>query len=97
MSVKVKGFWAQERLREVKLSRDQYELVIQTIGTWAQLLHQSGGDAGHPSGYFKGVPTENRAAVRDQMANDIAHSSLLYRMLTGGKVSEDDPREKVPL
>ena len=97
MSVKITSFWADDRLKDVKLTSDQYALVIQTIGRWAQLVHQSETSAGHGAGYFQGVPTENREAVRNQMAIDIAHSGLLCRMLISGNVSEEDPREKSPL
>jgi len=97
MSVIIEGFWAEKKLQGTKLTYEQYQLVTQTIVRWTQLLHQSGEDAGHVSGYFRSVPTENRAAVREQMADDIEHSSLLFRMLTGGSVSREDPREKVPL
>ena len=97
MSVKITGFWADERLKDVKLTHDQYAFVIQTIGRWAQFVHQSETSAGHGAGYFQEVPTENREAVRNQMTADIAHSGLLNRMLTDGNVSEEDPREKSPL
>ena len=95
--MKITSFWADERLKDVKLTFDQYALVIQTIGRWAYLVHQDETSAGHGTGYFKSVPTETREAVRQQMSIDIAHSGLLNRMLTGGNVSEDDPREKSPL
>jgi hypothetical protein len=97
MSVKIEGPWTSDHLVGIKLTHEQYAFVIQTINRWAQAVAESESGAGHGDGYFKQTLAngETRASIRQQMAIDIAHSGLLYRMLTGdGPVTEQDPRDK---